>query len=205
MSRQNGQLKYFRKEASAERIRWIFSEELRKPSETQETEIQEAEYFPRPEAYEIGEDDEGIRESGSAERANSCDTFEEAIVPGERGVSNCLLTGELSAGEMPGRPLEYDTSAATPTIRSGNRDTRFRRLVVRARNPNGSEIETAIVASGPEQEAGSRKAKEREAEISRKSGEVEELEKHILETVTEVSRLQAVVDEQYRPSSFSPV
>ena len=34
-----------------------------------------------------------------------------------------------------------------------HRDTRFRRLVVRARNPNGNEIEVAIVASDPEQEA----------------------------------------------------
>ena len=70
--------KYFNKEVSAERLRWIFSEEREKLIETQKTQIQEADHIQLPQ-----ED----------ERANSCDTNKEAINPEERAVGKYLHTG----------------------------------------------------------------------------------------------------------------
>ena len=58
-------------------------------------------------------------------------------------------------------------------------------------------LETLLSRLRKQEEAGRKKSWELEAEISRKSREVEELEQRILETVTEESRLQALIEEQY--------
>ena len=105
--------KYFKKEVSAERLRWIFSAEREKLNVGQETQNLEAEHIHSRED-EMREDDEKTGESGSGERANSCDTEGEPIGPGERGVSNCLHNGQLATFETAQRPIENDSSAATP-------------------------------------------------------------------------------------------
>ena len=64
-------------------------------------------------------------------------------------------------------------------------------------NRSGKRLETLLSRLRKEQEAGRKKGKALEAEISEKTREVEELEKRILETVAEESRLQALIDEQY--------
>ena len=76
--------------------------------------------------------EKGYRRDGWDSR-EKCESF---ICTRERNDSNDLLVYEFRWQES-----------------SWDRDTRFRRLVVRARNPNGNEIEVAIVASDGEQEA----------------------------------------------------
>ena len=106
--------KYFKKEVSAERLRWIFVEERKKAAEMQEAQMAEAAHARSREVEENSEENDKTGEAQRVERANSCDTEKVANNREKRREGNYLYHDELAAGDVVDSLIEADSSVVAP-------------------------------------------------------------------------------------------